>query len=286
VHAGESFVGLFPRIVKSVLEEGELTSPRHFPTLELRPLVIQIQNPHHRFIDGSMINYPLTVMKQMQWIAGIIDMMALQRFDPNIVNLVDPKTGLYDGAYGPRIRPQLEFIYRLLQNDPDSRRVIISIFQIADQRDGLDIPTTLSLQFLVRGGKLNMITYMRSNDIWKGLPTDIHLFTFLQEVMAAWLGVQLGEYYHIAGSGHIYKSSIESIKLWLDLCDVAAHEQTPPMYQTSFEDTDTAVARFLDWERSLSNTNGEALLQEVQTDAYLRWGAKQILDYYQRKQKG
>lgn len=287
VYTGDNFVDLFPRIVKSLLERGELTNPRRLPTLELRPLIIQIQNPHHRFIDSGLINYPLMIIKQMQWLAGIVDMKALQRFDPKIVDRVDPKTGLYDGAYGPKLRPQLEFAYRLLRRDLDTRRAIVSIFQSSDQRDGLDTPTTLALQFLLRNSKLNMITYMRSNDVWSGLPTDIHLFAFLQEVMAAWLNVELGEYYHISGSGHIYKSSVEDIKLWLNSSAIASHEQTPPLYGSSFEDSCTAVDRFLEWERSLSGMSAEERLsaQPTVTDPYLKWAVNKVLEYYQTQQR-
>lgn len=284
VFTAESFVDLFPKIVKSTLEEGNRTSPRRFLTLEVSPLLIQVQKPHQRFFGSTLINYPLTIMKQMQWVAGLVNLESLKRFDPDIVYLVDPLTGLYDGAYGPKVRPQLESLYRLFQEDPDSRRGVLSIFQISDQRHGLDVPTTLSLQFLLRGRELHMITYMRSNDIWGGLPTDVHLFGFLQEVMAAWLKVDLGSYTHIAGSGHIYKSSLGQVEQWLNSSHSLKPEPDPPMYKASFEDTMGEIEQLLTWEKSLARMEGAPMFfPKPLVDPYLRWCATKIAEHYNKE---
>lgn len=275
---GKSFTNSFSRIIKTILEKGEISSPRQLSTIEVSPLIIQISNPHLRFISSKLINYPLTIIKQMQWLQGIYDIDALVRYDPGIRKLVDSQTGLYDGAYGPKIRPQLEFVYQLLCNDPDSRRAIISVFQITDQRQGRDIPTTLGMQFLIRNDELHMLTYMRSNDAWNGLPTDIHLFTFIQEVMAAWLNLKMGEYSHITGSGHIYRDAVPTVQNWLASKDNGGHQITPSPFSCSFGNTRKEVSRFLDWERSLALTKD---LKEFFTDdPYIDWCAKKILQHY------
>lgn len=280
---GEDFVSLFPQILKTILESGQLTSPRSKSTLEASPLVFQVRNPRTRFFDSQITNYPSIILKQVQWISGSVDIQLIQKFDPRITKLVDPHTGLYDGAYGPIIRPQLDFVYRLLLMDSDTRRAIVSIFDVNDQRDGLDIPTTLSLQFLLRKRKLDMITYMRSNDVWGGLPTDVHLFCFIQEVVASWLGVELGEYTHIAGSGHIYDDEIESIKNWLDTSHISQYRiATPPAYESSFDETESELLCFQNWLQFLSNRDPKISEFPVFAghDPYLRWGIEKIEEYY------
>ena len=61
------------------------------------------------------------------------------------------------------------------------------------------------MQFLVREGKLDATVYMRSNDIIWGFPYDVFLFSFLQELLAASMGLQLGSYAHFAASLHVYE---------------------------------------------------------------------------------
>ena len=65
------------------------------------------------------------------------------------------------------------------------------------------------MQFILRNGKLDLIVTMRSNDIWLGLPYDLFNFTCMQIQMAMELGVEVGVYYHNAGSLHMYKRDVE-----------------------------------------------------------------------------
>ena len=65
-------------------------------------------------------------------------------------------------------------------------------------------PCTCTLQFLARGVKLDLIVYMRSNDVIKGLPHDIFCFTMLQEIAARRLSLEPGIYKHCVGSLHLY----------------------------------------------------------------------------------
>src|SRR5206468_2212365 len=71
-----------------------------------------------------------------------------------------------------------------------------------------DAACATSLQFLLRDGVLDAVLTMRSNDAVWGMPYDIFLFTFLQELMALELGVGLGAYHHFASSLHIYERHV------------------------------------------------------------------------------
>jgi thymidylate synthase len=75
---------------------------------------------------------------------------------------------------------------------------------LAEAVEAADVPCCTTLQFLLRDGRLNLITYMRSNDIFTGFGYDIFFFTMLQELLACELEVALGWYQHVVGSLHLY----------------------------------------------------------------------------------
>lgn len=117
-----------------------------------------------------------------------------------------------NSAYGYRIHEafgfdQWEYVKELLENDSYSRQAVVHIKEPSNQPTK-DLPCTVALQFQIRDEKLYLTTYMRSNDIWKGFPYDVFAFTALQIKMAFELGVEIGEYHHIAGSLHLYESDV------------------------------------------------------------------------------
>lgn len=99
----------------------------------------------------------------------------------------------------------------ILSNDKDSRQAVMNIHVPSDRHDGnKDVPCTLTLQWFIRAGRLHLIVNMRSNDVILGFTNDVFQFTMLQEAMLVQLRevypeLQLGHYYHNAGSMHIYE---------------------------------------------------------------------------------
>ena len=135
------------------------------------------------------------------------------------------------GAYGPRLfgsngQNQIENVLNLLRRKPSSRRAAIQLFEARDLvADYKDIPCTCTMQFMIRNDRLNMITYMRSNDAYVGLPHDIFSFTMLQEVMARSLDTEIGFYRHSVGSLHLYEPNVEAAKQYLS----EGFQDTKPM---------------------------------------------------------
>lgn len=213
----KSFNSLYPKLLNKIITQGEII--KRAKTIEVSSFIFQISNPVPSFIlyKNLNFNYPSLIMKRLQILNGTADIEALCFYDPSIKRKIDPLTGLYDGAYGPRVQPQMDYIYQLLRQKPTSRQAVISIYNQKDQNKNLtfDAPSTVSLQFLLRKNKLKLICYMRSNDFWNGLPFDIGIFSFLQEVMASWLKVKLGTYTHFAGSAHIYLEDLPKVKKFL-----------------------------------------------------------------------
>lgn len=115
---------------------------------------------------------------------------------------------------------QWEYVKQELTKDPDSRRAVIHIRQPQDSYLAQkDVPCTLNLQFFIRENKLHMIVQMRSNDLILGTALDVPAFTFMQELMALELGVDVGVYYHTSNSMHVYERHY-------DMCEKILNAET------------------------------------------------------------
>jgi len=125
------------------------------------------------------------------------------------------------GGYGPRLfnwkgLTQLDNVTDILRRKPDSRQAVIQLFDGDDiVGEHGDVPCTSTLQFMLRGGKLHMLTNMRSNDAFLGLPHDFFCFTMLQEIVARSLSMELGTYKHAVGSLHLYDVDTEAAQQFL-----------------------------------------------------------------------
>lgn len=109
---------------------------------------------------------------------------------------------------------QLHALIWLLKNKPDSRQAIMSMWEPNDlfcaiRGGNFDIPCTLSLNFLIRDGKLNLTATMRSNDVWLGTPYDVFCFTALQRLIAEVLEIPTGWYQHNVMSMHLYARNVK-----------------------------------------------------------------------------
>lgn len=119
--------------------------------------------------------------------------------------------GVFDGAYGLRIHGFLGRVVQELASDRASRRAVLSIYNAREDltKDTLDVPCTLTVQFLLRRDALHMIVSMRSNDVWWGLPYDLTQFAALQVAVAQALDIEVGTYHHQVGSLHVYEQHRE-----------------------------------------------------------------------------
>lgn len=100
---------------------------------------------------------------------------------------------------------QFEFVIDELKKDLYSRKAIININALEHKYpNNPDMPCTIAIQYLVRDNKLNTIVYMRSNDIQYGFRNDMPWFVHLSSLITKELNIELGDYYHNAGSMHLY----------------------------------------------------------------------------------
>jgi thymidylate synthase len=170
-----------------------------------------------------------------------------------------------------------------LAEDPDSRRAVLLINEPADEvlavtTGSKDVPCTLSLQFFIRENKLHLHVHMRSNDAVWGLTNDLFSFTLFQECMLLDLqetypdkfgSLELGSYYHTAGSLHIYERHFElaedCLKFYSD--GVTEDEPMPPLtslisLRLLCSDEENLRKGYIDQIKSDSYQGGERWLAE------------------------
>ena len=105
---------------------------------------------------------------------------------------------------------QLEEVIEELKRNKNSRRAVLNISDPAiDRIHTKDMQCTIAVQFTIRDNKLNTTVYMRSNDVYFGLPYDYIFFVSLGMYAASKLEIKLGTYTHVATSMHMYKKDYD-----------------------------------------------------------------------------
>ena len=117
----------------------------------------------------------------------------------------------YDGGFIDQISEAVHTI----KNSPDSRRIIVSAWNVADLPNMNLPPCHAFFQFYVANGKLSLQLYQRSADIFLGVPFNIASYALLLQMMAQVTGLQAGDFIHTLGDAHIYTNHLEQVQLQL-----------------------------------------------------------------------
>lgn len=116
-----------------------------------------------------------------------------------------------DGSHIDQIRDVIDQI----RNNPDSRRIIVSAWNVADIPNMKLPPCHALFQFYVADGRLSLQLYQRSADCFLGVPFNIASYALLLLMMAQVTGLEPGEFIHTLGDAHIYNDHLEQVKLQL-----------------------------------------------------------------------
>lgn len=203
----ESLKHFYELVGKDLLEKGDAVSPRGYETKELLNVSFMIENPRARLVYNPDRNFSLiyALVESLMLIQNTKKLKYFSKFNKNAEAFSDDGITL-SGAYGPRVVKSLKEVVEKLKADPGTRQAVCPILRVKDiLKDTKDVPCTMGLHFMVRNGKLNLHTYMRSNDIMWGTTYDIFMFTILQELVANELQMEVGAYYHNTSSLHVYK---------------------------------------------------------------------------------
>lgn len=115
----------------------------------------------------------------------------------------------YNGGHIDQIKEAVETI----KHNPDSRRIIVSAWNVADLPNMNLPPCHAFFQFYVADGKLSLQLYQRSADIFLGVPFNIASYALLLMMMAQVTGLEAGDFVHTLGDAHIYTNHFEQVKL-------------------------------------------------------------------------
>ena len=208
---------IYPQLLSSVLYSSEV-SPRGLKTREALGISILFTNPEANLLvsPGRNLNYSFMLAEWVNLLLGVNLLDVLLPYNSNMQHFSDDGRTL-SGSYAPKLNMQWAYLLESLR-EPSTRQAVVTFWE-RNPRRSRDIPCTISLQFLLREGKLNLITTMRSNDLWWGFPYDIFNFTQLQRYVAMKLEVPVGWYLHQVGSLHLYEQHF-------DIAKEVAHNET------------------------------------------------------------
>jgi len=194
-------------------------------TSEILHAAISIVDPVQRWVvsRNPPINPAFAIAEVVWIITGRNDAEFLNYFNRDLPKFAGD-CPVYHGAYGHRLCrhfgiDQLNRAYHALTHKPETRQVVLQIWDgsvdlpdLRGRESAPDIPCNINSILKIRGGKLEWMQILRSNDIYRGLPYNIVQFTTLQEVIAGWLGIAVGSYNHLSDSLHVYDDCLRNLE--------------------------------------------------------------------------
>lgn len=146
----------------------------------------------------------------------------------------------WEGANG-KTYDQVADVITQIKTNPDSRRMIVSAWNVADLPDMALMPCHSLFQFYVADGKLSCQLYQRSADVFLGVPFNIASYALLTMMMAQVTGLKAGDFIHTFGDVHIYNNHLEQVNLQLSrepypLPKMKLNPEVKDLFQFKFED--------------------------------------------------
>lgn len=214
-------------IIRRLLSSGQRIRAGKGAAREFMGVLVEISDPRARFSRTEDRATLFSCLGETLWyLSGTDDLRHIEYYIPNYRKFIGASTRATraPGAYGPRLfgggqESQMANLIGTLKEKlgkSDTRQAVAQIFDKADLRMSRgDVPCTTTIQFLPRRDRLHIAVTMRSNDIYRGFPHDVFAFTFLQEIVARQLGLELGTYSHFVGSLHLYEDDIARARDYL-----------------------------------------------------------------------
>ena len=236
----------------AILNQGEERKPRGHLTKEVlaNQTRIDMREPIVNVGERKM-GYKFMCAEAAWILSGDNRVSSIKPYSKVIERFSDDGT-YYHGAYGPKVVDQISYIVKTLLEDNDSRQALLNIWR---ENPGMtkDVPCTVSLQFLIRDGRLHCIDTMRSSDLWLGWVYDIFNMSMIArsiqiELRNRGLDVILGDLFLNAGSSHLYEQHFDKAEQIVKMSDKGEYiSQTPletieVLHHSKFKDTDELVS--------------------------------------------
>jgi len=179
--------------------------------------------------------FPLLTTKKLHLKSIIVELLWFLRGDTNIAWLKERGVKIWDewadanGDLGPvygkqwrswatpdgSTRDQISWVIDEIKRNPDSRRLVVSAWNVADLDKMKLAPCHCLFQFYVADGKLSCQLYQRSADVFLGVPFNIASYALLTHMRAQATGLGVGDFVHTFGDAHLYLNHLEQTELLL-----------------------------------------------------------------------
>ena len=176
--------------------------------------------------------FPLVTTKKLHLRSIIHELLWFLRGETNIAYLKDNGVSIWDEwadgdgelgpVYGKQWRrwqaadggeiDQIKWVVEEIKRNPDSRRLIVSAWNVADLSKMALMPCHAFFQFYVADGKLSCQLYQRSGDIFLGVPFNIASYALLTHMVAQATGLGVGDFVHTLGDAHLYSNHLEQAR--------------------------------------------------------------------------
>jgi thymidylate synthase len=176
--------------------------------------------------------FPLVTTKKLHLRSIVHELIWFLRGETNTRYLVDNKVTIWDewadanGELGPvygkqwrswscpdgRTVDQIAWVVDEIRRNPDSRRLVVSAWNVADLPRMALMPCHTMFQFYVAGGKLSCQLYQRSGDIFLGVPFNIASYALLTHMVAQVTNLEPGDFVHTLGDAHLYVNHFEQAR--------------------------------------------------------------------------
>ncbi len=287
---GASADDVWRQVAARMQRDGVVQQSRDQPTRELVHVAVTLTDPRQRVVFARAIN-PAFALADVLWVlAGANDADFLQFWNRRMATYTDDNNPhVLHGAYGYRLGSQpmlsqatatrlrhvhpgdlprldqLKAAAEALRHTPHSRQVVLHIWDAArdlpaPEPRSRDVPCNVMSHLMLRSGRLEWLQIMRSNDLVWGLPYNIIQFTSMQEMVAGWLGVDVGTYVHISDSLHVYERHWPLLNALTDVAAPVPHNEDD-LRIDSYDAWETLWSRLLD--------GALALTEQPDTDSLL-----------------
>lgn len=176
--------------------------------------------------------FPLLTTKKLHLRSIVHELLWFLKGETNTAYLKDNKVSIWDewadgnGELGPvygkqwrrwaapdgREIDQIRWVVDEIKRNPDSRRLIVSAWNVADLPDMALMPCHTMFQFYVADGKLSCQLYQRSGDIFLGVPFNIASYALLTHMVAQATGLAVGDFVHTLGDAHLYSNHFDQAR--------------------------------------------------------------------------
>jgi thymidylate synthase len=173
--------------------------------------------------------FPLVTTKKLHLRSIVHELIWFLQGDTNIAYLKENGVGIWDewadekGDLGPvygrqwrawptadgKVVDQIAWVVDEIKRNPDSRRLIVSAWNVGELPKMALMPCHTMFQFYVANGKLSCQLYQRSGDIFLGIPFNIASYALLTHMIAQVTGLEVGDFVHTLGDAHLYSNHLE-----------------------------------------------------------------------------